>query len=110
MFLGYVFLGFALGSFKSVSFSFAADHLPLSVQGMGFSFYNAVRALGWGLAGFAIGGPTADLLITTGRPVVEAYVLVLYLSGFLTIVSAGIMFRLARSDESSPVFPIPSCP
>ena len=101
LFLSYTVLGGSIGSFRSVSFAYAADILPESVQGIGFSFYNSVMSLAWGMAGFILGGPLADSLIAVGNIVVEAYQVVIIVSGLFTLISALIFLVVLKKPEQS---------
>lgn len=69
----YSLLGGCSSLLQSVSFAHTADLLPDDLRGTGFAIFNITLATGWGLAGFIVGGPVADLLIVIGQPTVIAY-------------------------------------
>ncbi|MFX1285763.1 MAG: MFS transporter [Promethearchaeota archaeon] len=69
----YSLLGACFALLQSVAFAHIADILPEELRGTGFALYNITLATGWGLAGFIVGGPVADLLIFTGQPTAIAY-------------------------------------
>jgi len=53
--------GVAFWTVQTVGFTFAGDIIPEDHRGRLFSKYNTVMALGWGPAGFLIGGPFSDI-------------------------------------------------
>lgn len=82
----YALLGGCSSLLQSVSFAHTADLLPDDLRGTGFAIFNITLATGWGLAGFIVGGPVADLLIILGQPTVFAY-RVAFLVSSLVIIS-----------------------
>ena len=58
-------------------------------------------SLAWGMAGFVLGGPLADSLIAVGNIVVEAYQVVIIVSGLFTLISALIFLVVLKKPEQS---------
>ncbi|MHA2175213.1 MAG: MFS transporter [Candidatus Hodarchaeales archaeon] len=88
----YAVLGGATSIIQSISFAYSADLLPMEFEGTGFGIFNITLATGWGLAGFLIGGPIADIFISLGEINSVAYRFsflgssVLIFSGMLCLV------------------------
>lgn len=88
----YTVLGGSAAVLQSIAFAHSADLLPIEFQGTGFGVFNITLATGWGLAGFLIGGPLADILIHLG--VSNAFA---YRSSFLVsalLIFFGIIFLI----------------
>ncbi len=81
----YSLLGACFALIQSVAFANTADILPEELRGTGFSLFNITLATGWGLAGFMIGGPVADLLEFLGYPTATAYRVVFLVSSIVIL-------------------------
>jgi MFS family permease len=88
----YSILGGVTSIIQSISFAYSADILPVEFEGTGFGIFNITLATGWGLAGFLIGGPIADLFIFLGEPISNAYRFSFL--GSSSLVFAGMLFLL----------------
>ncbi len=84
----YSLLGACYAFLQSVAFANTADILPDELRGTGFSLFNITLATGWGLAGFMLGGPVADLLIFFGYPTAIAYRVVFLVSSIVILSGA----------------------
>lgn len=82
----YSLLGACFSLLQSVSFAHTADLLPDDLRGTGFAIFNITLATGWGLAGFIVGGPVADLLIFIGQPTVIAYRIAFLVSSLVILI------------------------
>ncbi|MHA2306903.1 MAG: MFS transporter, partial [Candidatus Hodarchaeales archaeon] len=95
----YAVLGGSIAVLQSIAFAHSADLLPIEFQGTGFGVFNITLATGWGLAGFLIGGPIADILIFLGASNAFAYrssflvSSVLILIGTLALISVTFLKR-----------------
>ncbi|MFW9853489.1 MAG: MFS transporter [Candidatus Thorarchaeota archaeon] len=94
----YSILGISTALIQTLAFAFTADILPPDLQGTGFSLYNITLGIGWGMAGFFVGGPIADSLILFGTPTVLAYRTVLLISAIIMMFGALalLIFRLLK--------------
>ncbi|MFX0016689.1 MAG: MFS transporter [Promethearchaeota archaeon] len=81
----YSLLGASFALLQSVPFAYTADLLPEDLRGTGFAIFNITLATGWGLAGFVVGGPVADLLIFMGQTTVTAYRIAFLVSSILIV-------------------------
>ncbi|MFW9778542.1 MAG: MFS transporter [Candidatus Heimdallarchaeota archaeon] len=96
----YSALGISTALIQTLAFAFTADILPADLQGTGFSLYNITLGIGWGMAGFFVGGPIADSLIFLGTETALAYRIVLLISGMILILGTGALFVFnKRRDE-----------
>ncbi|MFX1250648.1 MAG: MFS transporter [Promethearchaeota archaeon] len=71
--LVYALLGASSALIQTISFAHVADLLPSELRGTGFALFNITLATGWGFAGFLVGGPIADILISYGQTTAIAY-------------------------------------
>ncbi|MDH5793228.1 MAG: MFS transporter, partial [Candidatus Bathyarchaeota archaeon] len=55
--------GVSFWTIQTVGFAIAGDIIPEHKRGRLLSRYNAVMAIGWGPAGFLVGGPLADIQV-----------------------------------------------
>ncbi|MEM3699402.1 MAG: MFS transporter [Candidatus Bathyarchaeia archaeon] len=95
--------GIGFWTIQTVGFAFAGDIIPENKRGRLFSRYNTVMALGWGPAGFLVGGPLADIQTKVfGLTPYIAYVNTFYASSILTAIGT-VLFGLkvaARKRKS----------
>jgi MFS family permease len=102
----YTVLGGSAAVLQSIAFAHSADLLPIEFQGTGFGVFNITLATGWGLAGFLIGGPVADILIHFGLSNAFAYRFsflastLLILFGTVSMIIIIIFKRLSSDDLS----------
>ncbi len=102
----YTILGGSAAILQSIAFAHSADLLPIEFQGTGFGVFNITLATGWGLAGFLIGGPVADILIHSGIPNAVAYRYsflassLLILFGIIALIIV-ILFKRSSVDDAS---------
>jgi len=89
----YSLLGACFALIQSIAFAHTADILPEELRGTGFALYNITLATGWGLAGFIVGGPVADLLIFIGQPTAIAYRIAFLVSSL--VIFSGTLALLA---------------
>jgi len=82
----YIILGGSMAVLQSIAFAHSADILPQEFQGTGFGVFNITLATGWGLAGFIIGGPVADFLISLGASNEIAYRFSFLVSSILILI------------------------
>lgn len=97
----YSLLGGCSSLLQSVSFAHAADLLPDDLRGTGFAIFNITLATGWGLAGFIVGGPVADLLIIIGQPTVFAYRISFFVSSLVILsgtLALTVYLKTTRRD------------
>jgi len=101
MALVYGLNGISFWTIYTVGFAFAGDMIPEHKRGRLLSRYNTVMALGWGPAGFLIGGPLADVQVGMfNLPKYTAYVNTFYTSSI--IVALGTMLfaiKVARTKK-----------
>jgi len=66
--------GVSFWTIQTVGFAIAGDIIPEHKRGRLLSRYNAVMAIGWGPAGFLVGGPLADIQVKIlGLPAYTGY-------------------------------------
>ncbi|MGQ9507477.1 MAG: MFS transporter [Candidatus Bathycorpusculaceae bacterium] len=96
--------GIGFWTIQTVGFAFAGDIIPENKRGRLFSRYNTVMALGWGPAGFLVGGPLADVQTKIfGLTPYAAYVNTFYASSILTALGT-LLFCLkvaGRKEKTS---------
>ncbi|MGB9777818.1 MAG: MFS transporter [Candidatus Bathyarchaeales archaeon] len=96
--------GIGFWTIQTVGFAFAGDIIPENRRGRLFSRYNTVMALGWGPAGFLVGGPLADIQTKIfGLTPYTVYVNTFYASSILTAIGT-VLFSLkvaTRKRKSS---------
>lgn len=100
----YSLLGGCSSLLQSVSFAHAADLLPDDMRGTGFAIFNITLATGWGLAGFILGGPVADLLIIIGQPTIVAYRIAFLVSSLVILIGTlalTVYLKTTRRDLPS---------
>jgi MFS family permease len=91
--------GVGFWTIQTVGFAFAGDIIPENKRGRLFSRYNTVMALGWGPAGFLVGGPLADVQTKIfGLTPYTAYVNTFYTSSILTAIGA-LLFSLKVASQ-----------
>lgn len=90
----YAILGGTTALVQSIAFAYTADLLPHDLQGTGFGVFNITLATGWGLAGFLIGGPIADLFILLGESRAVAYRFTFLVSGFIILIGTTALVGL----------------
>jgi MFS family permease len=98
----YAMIGACVALTQTVAFAHVADIVPSDLQGSGFAFFNVVTAVGWGMAGFLVGGPVADILIAIGQPVTAAYLASFIVSSIIILfgtLSLLVISRTKRSDS-----------
>jgi MFS family permease len=79
--------GVAFWTVQTVGFAFAGDIIPEDQRGRLFSRYNTVMALSWGPAGLLVGGPLADLQVSSfGLSQHSAFVNSFYASSIIVAV------------------------
>ena len=89
-------LGVCSSLLQSVSFAYTADLLPNRLRGPGFALFNIALATGWGLAGFMVGGPIADLIIFLGYPIAVAYRMSFLVSSVIILLGISLLFFYSR--------------
>ncbi|MHA1993322.1 MAG: MFS transporter [Candidatus Hodarchaeales archaeon] len=92
----YSVLGASSAILQSIAFSHAADLLPQEFQGTGFGVFNVTLATGWGLAGFLIGGPISDVLISFGESTASAYRSSFLVSGLIILFGTVALLSVKR--------------
>jgi MFS family permease len=91
--------GIGFWTIQTVGFAFAGDIIPENKRGRLFSRYNTVMALGWGPAGFLVGGPLADIQTKIfGLTPYTAYVNTFYASSILA-ASGTVLFALKVASQ-----------
>ncbi|MEM3623286.1 MAG: MFS transporter [Candidatus Bathyarchaeia archaeon] len=91
--------GIGFWTIQTVGFAFAGDIIPENERGRLFSRYNTVMALGWGPAGFLVGGPLADVQTKIfGLTPYVAYVNTFYASSILA-ASGTVLFALKVASK-----------
>jgi MFS family permease len=91
--------GIGFWTIQTVGFAFAGDIIPENKRGRLFSRYNTVMALGWGPAGFLVGGPLADVQTKIlGLTPYAAYVNAFYASSILA-ASGTVLFALKVASQ-----------
>jgi len=91
--------GIGFWTIQTVGFAFAGDIIPENERGRLFSRYNTVMALGWGPAGFLVGGPLADVQTKIfGLTPYVAYVNTFYASSILA-ASGTVLFALKVASQ-----------
>ncbi|MHA2224416.1 MAG: MFS transporter [Candidatus Hodarchaeales archaeon] len=98
----YSLIGAGFSIIQSVSFAHTADLLPRELRGTGFALFNITLGLGWGVAGFIIGGPVADLLIFLGYPIQLAYRFSFLVSGTMIFFGMMILTFYSRTQNRNP--------
>lgn len=97
----YSLLGGSSSLIQSVSFAHTADLLPDELKGTGFAIFNITLATGWGLAGFIVGGPVADLLIILGQSTVIAYRFAFLVSSLVIIIGTLVLVVYLKTLEQN---------
>ena len=91
--------GIGFWTIQTVGFALAGDIIPENKRGRLFSRYNTVMALGWGPAGFLVGGPLADIQTKIfGLTPYTAYVNTFYASSILA-ASGTMLFALKVASQ-----------
>ena len=91
---------------QSTAYALTADLAPTAIRGRVFAIYNAIRAVGWGAAGFFIGGPITDIqMYGIGIAPRIAYTNVFVISAFIGLIGIiGLLIfvapRLKRKSNS----------
>ncbi|MDH5481760.1 MAG: MFS transporter [Candidatus Bathyarchaeota archaeon] len=103
MALAYGFNGVAFWMMQTVGFAFAGDIIAENRRGRLFGRYNTVMALGWGPAGFLVGGPLTDIQTRNfGIPLARAYVNTFYISsGIVAIGTIVFALKVAKLSAKS---------
>ena len=79
--------GVSFWTSQTVGFAIAGDIIPEHKRGRLLSRYNAVMAIGWGPAGFLVGGPLADIQVKIlGLPAYAAYLNTFFTSSIIVIL------------------------
>ena len=79
--------GVSFWTSQTVGFAIAGDIIPEHKRGRLLSRYNAVMAIGWGPAGFLVGGPLADIQVKIlGLPAYAAYLNSFFTSSIIVIL------------------------
>ncbi|MGQ9744330.1 MAG: MFS transporter [Candidatus Bathycorpusculaceae bacterium] len=92
--------GVGFWTIQTVGFAFAGDIIPENKRGRLFSRYNTVMALGWGPAGFLVGGPLADVQTKIfGLTPYASYVNTFYTSSILTAIGT-VLFALKVASKN----------
>jgi len=79
--------GVSFWTSQTVGFAIAGDIIPEHKRGRLLSRYNAVMAIGWGPAGFLVGGPLADIQVKIlGLPAYTAYLNTFFTSSIIVIL------------------------
>jgi hypothetical protein len=95
--------GVAFWTIQTVGFAFAGDIIAEDRRGRLFSRYNTVMALGWGPAGFLIGGPFADIQIQNfGISRYTAFVNTFYISSIIVAIGTIVFaLKVAKLDSKT---------
>ncbi|MGQ9726821.1 MAG: MFS transporter [Candidatus Bathycorpusculaceae bacterium] len=92
--------GVGFWTIQTVGFAFAGDIIPENKRGRLFNRYNTVMALGWGPAGFLVGGPLADVQTKIfGLTPYASYVNTFYTSSILTAIGT-VLFALKVASKN----------
>jgi len=92
--------GLSFMTIRTVGFAFAGDIIPENKRGRLLSRYNTVMALGWGPAGFLIGGPFADFQTEILKiPIREAYINAFFVSSLLVFLGMSLFFVKIRKKS-----------
>jgi MFS family permease len=87
MALVYGLNGVSFWTSQTVGFAIAGDIIPEHKRGRLLSRYNAVMAIGWGPAGFLVGGPLADIQVRIlGLATYTAYLNTFFASSIMVIL------------------------
>jgi MFS family permease len=79
--------GVSFWTIQTVGFAIAGDIIPEHKRGRLLSRYNAVMAIGWGPAGFLVGGPLADIQVKIlGLPAYTGYLNTFFTSSIIVIL------------------------
>jgi MFS family permease len=79
--------GVSFWTIQTVGFAIAGDIIPEHKRGRLLSRYNAVMAIGWGPAGFLVGGPLADIQVKIlGLPAYTGYLNIFFTSSIIVIL------------------------
>ena len=79
--------GVSFWTSQTVGFAIAGDIIPEHKRGRLLSRYNAVMAIGWGPAGFLVGGPLADIQVKIlGLPAYTVYLNTFFTSSIIVIL------------------------
>jgi MFS family permease len=79
--------GVSFWTSQTVGFAIAGDIIPEHKRGRLLSRYNAVMAIGWGPAGFLVGGPLADIQVRIlGLATYTAYLNTFFVSSIMVIL------------------------
>jgi len=79
--------GVSFWTSQTVGFAIAGDIIPEHKRGRLLSRYNAVMAIGWGPAGFLVGGPLADIQVKIlGLPAYTGYLNTFFTSSIIVIL------------------------
>ena len=79
--------GVSFWTSQTVGFAIAGDIIPEHKRGRLLSRYNAVMAIGWGPAGFLVGGPLADIQVRIlGLSTYTAYLNTFFASSIMVIL------------------------
>lgn len=79
--------GVSFWTIQTVGFAIAGDIIPEHKRGRLLSRYNAVMAIGWGPAGFLVGGPLADIQVKIlGLPAYTGYLNTFFISSIIVIL------------------------
>jgi MFS family permease len=79
--------GVSFWTIQTVGFAIAGDIIPEHKRGRLLSRYNAAMAIGWGPAGFLVGGPLADIQVKIlGLPAYTGYLNTFFASSIIVIL------------------------
>lgn len=79
--------GVSFWTIQTVGFAIAGDMISEHKRGRLLSRYNAVMAIGWGPAGFLVGGPLADIQVKIlGLPAYTGYLNAFFTSSIIVIL------------------------
>ena len=79
--------GVSFWTIQTVGFAIAGDMISEHKRGRLLSRYNAVMAIGWGPAGFLVGGPLADIQVKIlGLPAYTGYLNTFFTSSIIVIL------------------------
>jgi MFS family permease len=95
--------GVSFWTSQTVGFAIAGDIIPEHKRGRLLSRYNAVMAIGWGPAGFLVGGPLADIQVKIlGLSAYTAYLNTFFTSSILVILGT-ILFAMKVAKRISKI-------
>jgi len=78
--------GISMALMTVVGYLVASELIPVPYRGRLFGLYNAVTFISFGLAGTLLGGPVADLLISSGQTQASAYVITFQIAAVVSLI------------------------